>query len=130
MQQPNQINQDFIVLSPDKKAAIEASDATLYQRLENSYNGFVGHELIACHEFETDWESWEVHPHGDEVVLLISGEVTFTLNTEAGQINITLHEQGQNLIVPKGVWHTAQTSKKAKILCITPGPGTQQKSSK
>ncbi|NJL57754.1 hypothetical protein HC928_23450 [bacterium] len=64
----NQIEQDFVVLSPDKKASIEHADGTLYERLDKTYPNFIGHELISCYEFEADWTSWEVHPHGDEIV--------------------------------------------------------------
>ncbi|WP_037339699.1 cupin domain-containing protein [Saccharospirillum impatiens] len=130
MTAPNQIERDFIVLSPDKKAFIEPADDTLYKRIDETYNGFVGHELVACHEFESDWSSWEVHPHGDEIVLLMAGDVTFLLRTESGDSRITLREQGQYLVVPSGVWHTAKTACKSKLLFITPGQGTQHSTDK
>lgn len=127
MKLPNQIQRDFIVLSPDKKASVEPADATLYNRLDKKYNSFIGHELISSYEFESDWSSWEVHPHGDEIVLLISGEVEFLLGNESGEARVTLREQGQYLVVPKGIWHTAKTKCKSKLLFITPGQGTQHK---
>lgn len=127
MKLPNQIERDFIVLSPDKKASVEPADETLYDRLDKKYNSFVGHELVASYEFESDWSSWEVHPHGDEIVLLMSGEVEFLLEVESGQARIILREQGQYLVVPKGVWHTAKTNSKSKLLFITPGQGTQHR---
>lgn len=127
MKKPNQIEKDFIVLSPDKKAFIEPADQTLYDRIDKTYNSFIGHELVSCYEFESDWPSWEVHPHGDEIVLLISGEVEFLLEEEAGETCVTLKEQGEYMIVPKGVWHTAKTQTRSKLLFITPGQGTQHK---
>ena len=127
MKSVNKIEQDFVVLSPNKEASIEPADATLYDRLDKKYSGFIGHELISCYEFELDWSSWEVHPHGDEVVLLMSGDVTFLLQTEAGETRVNLNEQGQYLVVPKGVWHTAKTKGKSKLLFITPGQGTQHR---
>lgn len=125
MNPPNHIEQDFIVLSPDKTASIERADGTLYERLDNKYNQFIGHELISGYEFEADWPSWEVHPHGDEVVLLLCGEITFVLREHSSETCITLREQGQYLVVPKGVWHTARTKIKSKVLFITPGQGTR-----
>lgn len=127
MKPPNQIERDFIVLSPDKKASVEPADATLYDRLDKKYNSFIGHELISSYEFESDWSSWEVHPYGDEIVLLMSGEVEFLLETESGEARITLRDQGQYCVVPKGVWHTAKTKGKSKLLFITPGQGTKHK---
>lgn len=128
MTSPKQIAQDFVVLTPQKKAFVEVADGSLYERIDSAYNGFKGHELISCYEFETDWGRWEVHPHGDEIVVLISGDVTFVLQTEAGHTDVTLKEQGQYLIVPQGVWHTARTTVKSKVFFITPGQGTEHKS--
>ena len=34
---------------------------------------------------------------------------------------------GSYIIVPKGIWHTAKTTIKSKILFITPGEGTLNK---
>lgn len=127
MKIPNQIETDFIVLSPDKKASIEPSDSGLYTRLDEVYNGFAGHELVSCYEFDSDWPSWEMHPHGDEVVLLMSGDATFLLQTDEGDISVELREQGQYVVVPKGVWHTARTKQKSRLLFITPGQGTQHR---
>lgn len=57
----------------------------------------------------------------------MSGEITFLLQTESGETSITLREQGQYIVVPKGIWHTAKTNCKSKILFITPGQDTQHK---
>lgn len=127
MKQPNQIEREFIVISPDKKVSLESADAKLYERLDKKYNSFIGHELISSYEFESDWPSWEVHPNGDEIVLLISGEVTFLLETESGEVRITLKGQGEYIVIPKGVWHTAKTNNRSKLLFITPGQGTQHR---
>ena len=121
------IDKDFVVLGPDKRATIEPADATLYQRLDRDYNGFTGHELIACHDFEADWPSWEIHPYGDEVVILLSGSVTFVLQREQGEELVALNDKGAYVIVPKNTWHTARIAKSARMLFITPGEGTQHK---
>ncbi len=127
MKDVNEIERNFIVLSPDKTAFIEQADSTLYERLDQTYADFKGHDLVSCYEFESDWDSWEVHPHGDEVVLLIYGDITFVLKFEIDEVEISLVNQGQYLIVPKGVWHTAKTKTKSKVLFITPGQGTQHR---
>ncbi len=122
------IETDFVVLSPDKHATIEHFDASLYERLDKNYQGFSGHELISCYEFDKDWSSWEIHPHGDEIVILLSGEVTFVLQLENEEKSVSLNTAGTYLIVPKNIWHTAKTHVKTKMLFITPGQGTQHKS--
>ncbi len=127
MRSPLQIKQDFVVLSPSKEASIERADETLCERLDTKYGDFAGHELISCYEFEADWASREAHPHGDEIVLLIYGEVEFILESELGEKSYTLTEQGQYIVVPKGVWHTAKIKRKSKLLFVTPGQGTEHK---
>ncbi len=121
------IKKEFVVLSPEKKAFIEPADAMLYQRLNKEYGDFSEHELISVHEFSEDWNTWEMHPHGDEVVMLLSGHITMIMNLPSGQESATLSQSGAYIIVPQGVWHTATTNTKSKLLFITPGEGTENK---
>ena len=81
---PASINAQFVVYNPEQQARIEPADATLYQRLEQNYNGFQGHTLVSCYEFDADWANWELHPAGDEVVILLSGQATMLLQHEHG----------------------------------------------
>lgn len=121
------IANDFIVLSPEKNATIEKCDSTLYERLDHKYDGFKSHDLIASYEFIQDWPTWEMHPEGDEIVLLLSGEATVVLKLKTGDKSIVLNKEGSYVIVPRGVWHTAKVQIKAKMLFITPGENTQNR---
>jgi len=76
---------------------------------------------------DKDWSSWEIHPHGDEVVILLSGKATFILQLEEGNKSIELNKRGMFAIVPKNVWHTAKTNVETEILFITPGQGTKHR---
>lgn len=125
--EPFDIAQEFVVLSPDKKATPVALTPDLYERLDVDFGSFKGHELIACHEFSGNWPSWEIHPHGDEIVVLLSGAATFLLEVEGGHRNVEMSQAGQYVIVPKGTWHTAHIRKQAKLLFITPGEGTENR---
>ena len=118
------IRRDFVVMQPDKTAAIEAADEGLYERLDANYQDFHGHELIACHDFSEDWPTWEIHPHGDEFVMLMSGEVTLTLLVDDEPQRTTLSREGEYVIVPRNTWHTAATSVPTRMLFVTPGEGT------
>jgi mannose-6-phosphate isomerase-like protein (cupin superfamily) len=68
-----------------------------------------------------------MHPNGDEIVILLSGNVTFVLQLDSGEKRISLFESGSFALVPKSVWHTAKTNEKTKLLFITPGEGTQNR---
>lgn len=121
------IDELFVVIDSEKNAHIEIADAEIYSRLGANYSGFRGCELISCHSFEKDWDSWENHPHGDEVVLLLEGDVTFLLQLDNGQTSIVLEKMGSYGIVPKNTWHTAKVHSPSKVLFITPGEGTMLK---
>lgn len=98
-----------------------------YQRIENNYDGFKSHQLVSSYEFNSDWNTWEVYPHGDEIVVLLSGKITLILQLAGEQKSVTLQELGAYMIVPKGIWHTAKTKVPSKLLFLTPGEGTLKK---
>ncbi|MCC2603833.1 cupin domain-containing protein [Planctobacterium marinum] len=121
------LTENFVVVNPHQEATIELADAGLYERLDNQYQQFKGHSLVAMHSFESDWPSWEIHPKGDEIVVLMSGEITMILKENVGDRAVTLRRSGDFVIVPRGVWHTAKTVQKSQLLFITPGEGTENK---
>lgn len=60
-------------------------------------------------------------------MILLSGEVTFVLQVGDGEELIHLDSEGDYVIVPKNVWHTARTTITTKMLFITPGQDTGNK---
>jgi len=65
----------------------------------------------------------EVHPDGDEILYLISGRVTVTLETIP--VKVLEMKPGEGLIVPKGVWHRVDIVEASQIVYVTPGPNTE-----
>lgn len=122
------ISDEFVVISPEKTAFREPFTPTLFQELDDRYSGFKGHELVSSFEFDTDWRTWEMHPAGDEVVILLSGAATFVLEVNGGHQSVTLETPGSYVVVPRGIWHTARTSQPTRMLFITPGEGTRNRS--
>lgn len=115
----------FVVLQPDLAALPVKVTPTIWQELNERFDGFKGRVLVSCFAFERDWDTWEMHPGGDEVVCLLSGRASFEL--EGRGIVAELSEPGSFLVVPRGAWHTAHTSVPTKMLFITPGEGTKNK---
>ena len=72
------------------------------------------------------WTSWERHPAGDEVVVLLSGRVDIIQELPDGQHVVELRP-GQAMINPKGVWHTSDVYEPGDALFVTPGAGTEHK---
>lgn len=125
--EPKALDQQFVVLDRQQRATFEPVDAQLYQRLAENYDDFQGHMLVSSYQFHQDWTQWEIHPAGDEVVILLSGEATILLEHTDGVSHITLRHANDTCIIPCNTWHTAQIAKDATLLFVTPGAGTRHR---
>lgn len=63
----------------------------------------------------------EMHPDGDELLYLVSGAVTVTLELSDGDTLVDLGA-GDAIVVPQGVWHQITTREPGQLIHITPGP--------
>lgn len=82
--------------------------------------------LVSEYVFGEDWVSWEMHPHADEVVYLLDGDVEVHLES-AGQSRVIRIANRGTLVIPKGMWHTMKVARPSRMLHITMGEGTQHR---
>ena len=83
--------------------------------------------LVSLYTFSESWDSWEMHPHGDEVVLCISGAIRLHQEFADGtKASVTLNPN-EYAINPPGAWHTADVEGEATALFITAGEGTEHR---
>ncbi len=104
-----------------------SGDMNWYQRYgeRTAADGAEG-RLVSVHTFSEPWDSWEMHPHGEELVLCTEG--TITLYQEVGGVAHTVTiSAGEAAINPPGVWHTADVTGQATVLFITAGKGTENR---
>lgn len=80
--------------------------------------------LVSLHDFSQDWDSWEMHPAGDELVICLAGEITLVQEGAAGALRSEVLQAGQYAVNPAGTWHTANVTGSATALFVTPGQGT------
>lgn len=83
--------------------------------------------LVMQFDFDRDWPTWEMHPAGEEVVVLLAGEGTLIVRTAAGDEATILATPGAFVVVPRGAWHTAKIPVAASMLFLTPGRGTENR---
>jgi len=82
--------------------------------------------LVAIFPYDADWTSWEVHPDGDEIVVLLEGAVDLVLDDPSGERTVELRDRSA-AVVPRGIWHTANVLAPSRALHITRGAGTSHR---
>lgn len=124
MDKPHNMRDSIVIVDSGFDAETLPVTETMWSEIDEKYGDFGGRSLISQFSFEDDWPTWEVHPAGDEFVVLISGASEMVLAMPEGDRTIVLDEPGDFVIVPKGTWHTARISTPTKMLFVTPGEGT------
>jgi quercetin dioxygenase-like cupin family protein len=82
--------------------------------------------LVSMFTFREPWDSWEMHPHGSEVVLCTAGEMTLVQEIDGKHVRTKLIA-GEYAINAPGVWHTAEVEAEATAVFITAGVDTQNR---
>lgn len=115
----------YIHLKPDDSArAIEGGDpfwATIQERSDLDEG-----RLMGVTGQSADWDQWERHPAGEEILTLLSGEMELILDIEGGEQRTVL-KAGQTFIVPRGIWHRAIVREAGRLMFVTPGAGTEHR---
>ena len=83
--------------------------------------------LVSWHEFNESWDSWEVHPNGEELVVCFGGSIILIQEWPDGSLHTVHLASGQAAINGPGVWHTADIEHHASVLFITAGLGTEHR---
>ena len=124
---PN-IESTYLRLRPD--SSVEELDARDFwpRLMRGELGNFHNEYLVTTARYEADWTSWERHPNGDEIVMLLSGGATMILDTPDGPTELALRQSGDYAFVPRNTWHTASVSQAATMLFITAGEGTTNRS--
>jgi len=118
----------WIHLGPDGTSVPLTLTDTFWEQLGSGGFDHLGPgRLVSQMAFDADWQTWEMHPVGEEVVCLLSGSVDLLLQEGGGERTIALRNAGAFAIVPRGTWHTANVHAPSSMLFITPGDGTQNR---
>ena len=122
------LTSDYLRLRPDSSAEPLALGNEFWPQLMSGKLGDFHHEyLVTMGSHERDWTSWECHPNGDEIVVLLAGRAQMVLETPAGEERVDLAAAGDYVRIPRNTWHTARIGAPTSMLFITAGEGTQHR---
>jgi mannose-6-phosphate isomerase-like protein (cupin superfamily) len=82
--------------------------------------------LLAMYSIDGDTPAWEMHPAGDELLTMLSGEMDVVLERDGREVTIHVHT-GETCLVPRGTWHRQAVRRAGRYLGITYGKGTEHR---
>ena len=115
----------FLHLSPDGGARRIPVTPTFWQELAAGKHPTDGRLVTASHVSE-GVAHWEMHPKGDELLLVQTGAVEVILDEPEGPRAVVL-TAGSAFVVPKGVWHRFKVHEPGLVVFVTAGEGTQHR---
>jgi mannose-6-phosphate isomerase-like protein (cupin superfamily) len=111
----------------DRIASIEATDAFCLDLAAGMYPDLDRGRLMSAFTFTGAWETWERHPTGEELVMLLAGAVTLTLEEADGARSVHLTTPGSYVLIAPNTWHTAAADTESTLVFLTPGAGTEHR---
>lgn len=118
----------YLHLQDDGKTeAIPVSDSFWEEVMRGALPQLDRGRLMSAFTFSEPWSTWERHPAGDELVMLLSGKATLILEQFGKERDVELSEPGAFVLVPQNIWHTARTTVPTAMLFVTQGAGTEHR---
>ena len=74
---PYHIDTERLVFKPDNLTQVLPVTPTFFQDLDKNFDDFKDHMLVTRFAWDEAWPTWEIHPNGDELVFLLSGDTDF-----------------------------------------------------
>lgn len=124
---PLSISSTYVVLDDNGDALPIAVSDRVFEDLASKFGNFRGKRLVSHFSFDQDWDCWEMHPAGEELVCLLSGQADLILEQDGAEQVVPLRTTGSYVLVPRGAWHTAKVHAPCSMLFITPGEETQHR---
>jgi mannose-6-phosphate isomerase-like protein (cupin superfamily) len=119
------LDSTYVCLSPDGAASLIEVTPDFWNTIDERDDVKDG-RLVAVFESGGDWQHWEMHPHGEELLILLSGNMTMVFEVRGKEERIELLE-GRACIVPRGTWHRAVVPVRSRLLAITYGRDTEHR---
>lgn len=84
--------------------------------------------LLGANHRAEDTESWDLHPRGECIVVLLTGAIDIVLQESTVDDRVVeLREPGASVVIPRGIWHRQIVHAPSDLLFLTAGEGTEQR---
>jgi hypothetical protein len=124
----NEILSTYLHVRDDGKTDILPVSELFWSELaEGKYPQLNQGRLLSAFTFSEAWCTWERHPAGEELVMLLSGSAIIIIEESGHERAISLCVPGAYVLVPRNAWHTAKTTVPTTMLFLTPGAGTEHR---
>ena len=85
--------------------------------------------LVGVFRYDADWNSWEMHPDGDEIVVLLSGAVDLVLDEAGGERTVELRDRAAaSCRAASGTRRTCSRRARRSTSRAAPAPSTARAS--
>lgn len=103
-------------------------DETFWQTIDQRTELHTG-RLVLADDTTEDWDGWEMHPAGDELIVVTSGAVMVHVeHPDRPDLDTPIRVDAPNMVLmPAGTWHTVDVIEPARILTVTWGDGTRHR---
>ncbi len=82
--------------------------------------------LVTGMTMDADWEVWEMHPVGDELIVVTEGRVHVHVDDDGSRTEFDVAAP-EYFVVPAGAWHTMDARGPARMIVVTWGEGTRHR---
>lgn len=120
---PLDLGERYVLLQPDGRTIVVEADA-FWADVQGGRKADEREVLVGIFTNETTWPTAEMHPIGDEPVLLLDGAVDLLLDP-GGRDEMLRLEPGLTCVVPHGTWHRGVVREPGRTLHLTCGAGTE-----
>src|SRR5436190_6069210 len=93
------LDSTYVNLRPDDSATTLKVNARFWATIEKRTDLDSG-RLVGVTSQKADWPHWERHPGGDEILVMLSGEMDIVLESKSGKRRTRL-KSGQTFVVPR-----------------------------
>lgn len=120
---PFDLHRTYVHLQPNGGATPLEVDEQFWATIATRTDLHDGY-LVTRGRMTEDWPHWEMHPEGEELVVLLSGAVDLVLDDGTREWTVELRPGAGTWINRRGVWHRGIVHEPSEMLFVTAGRGT------